>query len=83
MVGFRRSGLRGFSKFLFTKSRFVFCSPLLTAEVLFVRGRGAPIYQSYRYVPPQWVWFSRLFGLKTDMHFAYFGVESGMVFEGS
>ena len=30
---------------------------------------------------PQRVWFLGLFGLKTGIHFAYFGLESGMLFE--
>ena len=34
------------------------------------------------YVLPQWVGFLRRFGLKTVIDFAYFGVNSGMVFEG-
>ena len=29
------------------------------------------------------VGFLRRFGLKTDIHFAHFGLESGMVFEGT
>ena len=41
------------------------------------------LYEPYRYVPPQRVWFLRFFGLlKTDIHFAHFGLEWGMVFEG-
>ena len=36
---------------------------------------------SYRYVLPHRVGFLRRFGLKTGIHFAHFGVESGMVFE--
>ena len=40
-------------------------------------------YKPYRYVPPQRVRFLDLFGLKTAMHFAYSGLESGMVFEGT
>ena len=35
------------------------------------------------YVPPQRVGFLRRFGLKTGIDFAYFGLESGMVFEGT
>ena len=35
------------------------------------------------HVPPQKVWFLGLFDLKTGKHFAYFGQESGMVFEGT
>ena len=32
-------------------------------------------------MPPQRVWCLRRFGLKTGIHFAHFGLESGMVFE--
>ena len=45
---------------------------------------GTPLYKPYRYVPPpplQRVWPLGLFGLKTGLHFASFGLESGMVFE--
>ena len=34
-------------------------------------------------MPPQRVGFWGLFGLKTGIHFAHFGLESGMVFEGT
>ena len=37
----------------------------------------------YRYLPPHRVGFLRRFGLKTGTHFAHFGLESGMVFEGT
>ena len=41
------------------------------------------LHEPHRYVPPQRVWFLRFFGLlKTDIHFAHFGLELGMVFEG-
>ena len=47
-------------------------------------GKGTPLYKTYRYVPPpQRVRFLRRFGLKTGIHFAHFGLESGMVFEGA
>ena len=36
-----------------------------------------------RYVPPYWAAVLRRFGLKTGIHFAPFGLESGMVFEGT
>ena len=38
-----------------------------------------------RYVPPHWVGFLPRFGLKTGIgiHFGHFGLESGMVFEGT
>ena len=42
---------------------------------------GVPLYKPYGYVPPQRVGFFRRFGLKTGIGFAYFGLESGMVFE--
>ena len=35
------------------------------------------------YVPPYRVGFLRRFGLKTDIQFTHFGLESGMVFEGT
>ena len=37
----------------------------------------------YRYVPPHRVRCLHRFGLKTGIHFAHFGLESGMVFEGT
>ena len=37
----------------------------------------------YRYVPPHRVRFFHRFGLKTGKHFAHFGLESGMVLEGT
>ena len=46
-------------------------------------GGGTPLYKPFRYVPPQRVWFLGLFGLKMGIHFAYFGLKSGMVFEGT
>ena len=44
---------------------------------------GTPLYKLYRYVLPHRVGFLRGFGLKTGIHFAHFGLESGMVFEGT
>ena len=46
-------------------------------------GGSTPLYKLYRYVPPHRVGFLRRFGLKTGIHFAHFGLESGMVFEGT
>ena len=46
-------------------------------------GGGTPLDKPYRNVPPQWVWFLGLFGLKTGIDFAQFGLESGMAFEGT
>ena len=36
-----------------------------------------------RYVPLQKVWFLRRFGVNRGIDFAQFGLESGMVFEGT
>ena len=44
---------------------------------------GTPLYKPYRYVPPQRAGLLGLFGLKTCLHFTHFGLESGMVFEGT
>ena len=44
---------------------------------------STPLYKPYRYVPLQKVWVLGLFGLKTDIDFANFGLESGMVFDGT
>ena len=44
---------------------------------------GTPLYKPYRYVPHHRVGFLRPFCLKTGMHLAHFGLESGMVFEGT
>ena len=46
-------------------------------------GGGNPLYKLYRYVPPHRIGFLRCFGLKTGIHFAYFGLESGMVVKGT
>ena len=42
---------------------------------------GTPLYKPYGYVPPQREGFLCRFSLKTGIHFAHFGLESGMVFE--
>ena len=49
------------------------------------RGRGGVLpYISYiGMYRPIGVGFMRRFGLKTGIHFAHFGLESGMVFEGT
>ena len=44
---------------------------------------GTPLYKSYGFVPPLWVGFFRLFGLKTGTNFVHFGLESGIVFKGT
>ena len=49
----------------------------------FVTGVGTPLHKPYRYVPPKRLWFWGRFGLTTGIHFAHFGLESGMVFEGT
>ena len=48
-----------------------------------VPGGVIPFYKPCGHVPPQRVGFLGLFGLKTGIHFAHFGLESGMVFEGT
>ena len=40
---------------------------------------GAPLYQVYRYVPPQRVWFLSCFGLKSGIDFEHFGLKLGMI----
>ena len=47
------------------------------------RGGGTPLYKPYMYVPRHRVGFSRLFCLKTGIHFALFVLESALVFEGT
>ena len=46
-------------------------------------GGGTLLYNPYRYVLPHRVGFLRWFDLKTGIHFAHFGLESCMVFEGT
>ena len=46
-------------------------------------GGVTPLYKPCRYVPPQRVGFLHLCGLKTGIDFAHFGLELGMVFEGT
>ena len=49
-------------------------------------GAAAPLAPPARtpmFVPSQRVGFLSRFGLETGIHFAYFELESGMVFEGS
>ena len=45
-------------------------------------GGGTPFYLPYRYVLPQRVGSLGRFGLKAGIDFAFFGLNSGMVFEG-
>ena len=53
----------------------------LTTAVRSKRPGDTPLYEPYRYVPPQRVGFLGRFGVKTGTHFALFGLESGMVYE--
>ena len=46
-------------------------------------GGGTPVYKRYRYVPRLRVGFLPRFGLKTVIDFAHFGLESGMVYDGT
>ena len=48
-----------------------------------LRPGDTPLYKPYRYVPAQRVWFLSLFGRITGIHFAHFGLEASMVFEGT
>ena len=43
-------------------------------------GGGTPLYNVYRYVPPQRVWFLSRFGLKTGIDLDNYGLKSGRVF---
>ena len=73
---------------LFTSTNFVFDKTSL-ARLDHQPGRGGGgvlpyiIYKPYLYVPPRRVGFLRRFGVKTGIHFAHFGLESGWVFEGT
>ena len=51
---------------------FVQCGPNLGEG-------GTPLYQVYRYVSPQRVWFLSRFGLKTAIDFEHFGLKLGMI----
>ena len=42
-------------------------------------GGGTPLYTLHSYVPSHRVGFLHLFDLKTGIHFANFGLESGRV----
>ena len=46
-------------------------------------GGCTPLYKLYRYVSPHRVGFLRRCSLKTGIHIAQFGLESGMLFEGT
>ena len=47
------------------------------------RTEVTPLYKLYKYVPPHRVGFLRRLSVKTGIHFAHFGLESGMAFEGT
>ena len=40
-----------------------------------------PLYEPYRYMTPERVWFLHRFGLKMVIYFGHCGLESVMVFE--
>ena len=44
-------------------------------------GGGTPLYRLYKYVPPNWLGLLLRFGLRTGIHFAHFGLESGVIFD--
>ena len=50
---------------------------------LFQNPRGGGGLRYISYIGMHRVGFLGLFGLKTGIHFAHFGLESGMVFEGT
>ena len=47
------------------------------------REGGTLLNKLYKYVPTHRVGFLHRFGLKTGIHFAHFGLESSVVFEGT
>jgi len=47
------------------------------------RGRDTRSYKRYSSVPPMRHGFLGQFGIKTGIYFAHFGLESGMVFDGT
>ena len=51
--------------------------------MFYIPRAGTPSYKPYQYVPPHRVGFLGRFGLKTGIHFAHVGLESGMILEGS
>ena len=55
---------------------------LLTGASLLALAKSI-YYKLYKYVPLHRVGFLSRFGLKTSIHFAHFGLESGVVFEGT
>ena len=59
------------------------CSKRAEGEEDRAWGGGTPLHKLYRHVPSHGVGFLHRFGLKTGIHFAHFGLESGMVFGGT
>ena len=56
----------------------------ISLGALGVGGGGVySLIKSYKYVPPQRVRVLHLSSLKMRIHFAYFGLDSGMFFEGT
>ena len=47
------------------------------------RAEVTPLYKLYKYVPPHRVGSLRRLSVKTGIHFAHFGLESAMAFEGT
>ena len=63
-----------------------FPSPFGTSSANYPAGEAGgllPYINRIRYVPLQRVWFLGLFSLKTGIDFAHFGLELGMVYEGT
>ena len=61
-----------------------YCGVVLFSVVQFPGGEvGGGFPYIYIYVPPHRVEFLRSFGLKTGIDFTHFGLESGMVFDGT
>ena len=58
----------------------IFLKPISILALSHRTSRGGGVLH---YVPPQRVGGLHHFGLKTGIHFAYLGLESGMVFEGT
>ena len=69
-------------KFFQTKLNFHGCHTGFTLSSA-PGGGGTLLYKLYRYVPRHRVGSLRRFGLTTGIHFAHFGLESGMAFEGT
>ena len=56
---------------------------IIIVIIIIIRGGGTPSYKLYRYLPPHRVGFLHGFGLKTGIHFPYYGLELGTVFQGT